>query len=277
MSDQIEKIGHSLIQHGDSNSRVYLMKYKPEDHPALLDQIEKLADENGYTKIFAKVPTFAKDDLAARGYRQEAHAPLFFRGEDDAYFFGKYLSEERSTEKEPTTVADVIAAAKGKAGKLAEVKLDEGFSMREATDEDVEGMVEVYKQIFETYPFPIHDPNYIRQTMTENIVYFVIREGDRVVAVASSEMDEGNLNVEMTDFASLDEYQGRGFATLLLSEMEKAMKARGIKTAYTIARALSFGMNITFAKHGYEFGGTLVNNTNIAGKIESMNVWYKSL
>jgi hypothetical protein len=28
---------------------------------------------------------------------------------------------------------------------------------------------------------------------------------------------------------------------------------------------------------GYLFAGTLTNNTNISGKIESMNVWYKSL
>ena len=59
--------------------------------------------------------------------------------------------------------------------------------------------------------------------------------------------------------------------------MGKAMKLKGIKTAYTIARAKSAGMNITFSKAGYKFGGRLKNNTNIFGNIESMNVWYKHL
>ena len=36
-------------------------------------------------------------------------------------------------------------------------------------------------------------------------------------------------------------------------------------------------MNITFAKHGYSFAGTLTNNTQISGQLESMNVWYKAL
>jgi hypothetical protein len=36
-------------------------------------------------------------------------------------------------------------------------------------------------------------------------------------------------------------------------------------------------MNITFARNGYQFGGTLTSNTNIFGTLESMNVWYKSL
>ncbi|HOM70936.1 MAG TPA: putative beta-lysine N-acetyltransferase, partial [Armatimonadota bacterium] len=50
-----------------------------------------------------------------------------------------------------------------------------------------------------------------------------------------------------------------------------------MKTAYTIARSLSYGMNITFAKQGYQYAGTLTNNTNICGHMESMNVWYKHL
>lgn len=56
---------------------------------------------------------------------------------------------------------------------------------------------------------------------------------------------------------------------------EKELLAMEYKTAYTIARA--YGINITFAKSGYEYGGMLINNTQIAGGIESMNVWYKSL
>ena len=56
--------------------------------------------------------------------------------------------------------------------------------------------------------------------------------------------------------------------------METTMNDHGIHTQYTIARALSAGMNITFAKAGYRYAGTLVNNTDISGTIESMNVWY---
>lgn len=54
-------------------------------------------------------------------------------------------------------------------------------------------------------------------------------------------------------------------------------KRRGLLTAYTIARALSVGMNKTFAKCRYAFSGTLVNNTHISGHIQSMNVWWKDL
>jgi predicted hydrocarbon binding protein len=59
--------------------------------------------------------------------------------------------------------------------------------------------------------------------------------------------------------------------------MENQMRLSKMLTAYTIARSVSHGINITFARAGYTYGGRLINNTNISGKIESMNVWYKSL
>ncbi len=68
-----------------------------------------------------------------------------------------------------------------------------------------------------------------------------------------------------------------GLAVCLLARMEQEMMLRNITTAYTIARALSPSMNISFSKMGYHYGGTLINNTNIDGQIESMNVWYKYL
>jgi putative beta-lysine N-acetyltransferase len=81
----------------------------------------------------------------------------------------------------------------------------------------------------------------------------------------------------MTDFATNPEYSGNNLSLLLLRAMEEEMIIRKVKTVYTIARSYSKGMNITFAKQNYQYMGTLINNTNIAGNIENMNVWYKSI
>ena len=142
---------------------------------------------------------------------------------------------------------------------------------------DAEEMSEVYRAVFATYPFPIHDPAYLRETMTTHVAYFGIRRRGKIVALASSEMDTDAGNVEMTDFATLPEYRGHGLAKRILAVMEEKMRSRGLFMAYTIARSLSAGMNITFSRRDYRFGGTLINNTQISGRIESMNVWYKEL
>ena len=138
-------------------------------------------------------------------------------------------------------------------------------------------MGKIYKKVFATYPFPIHEPDYLVETMQTHIVYFGVETEGHLVALSSAEMDKENLNVEMTDFATLPTWRGHGVALHLLNAMENEMHLRGIKVACTIARAVSPGMNVTFARGGYEFAGTLINNTNISGGIESMNVWYKPL
>jgi len=98
-----------------------------------------------------------------------------------------------------------------------------------------------------------------------------------LAALSSAETDPVRGMVEMTDFATHPEFRGMGFGVFLLQQMETAMRRRGFIAAYTIARAISPGMNIVFAKQGYLYGGSLINNTNICGRLESMNIWYKPL
>lgn len=277
MTDKIIKTGKSILQHGRSNDRVYLMKLSRADYPQILDQICELATSNKYSKIFVKVPAWAKQGFEVRGYKTEAYIPNFYHGLEDAFFMAKYLDPSREITNTKLIDKIIDTAQNAKLVEPAELRLDIGLKSDCLTPNDVQEMAAVYKKVFQTYPFPIHDPDYLANTMRENIVYLGIREKGKLVAVSSCEMDVPSGNVEMTDFATLPEYRAKGLASHLLMKMENEMKKRGMFTAYTIARAESYGMNIAFAKHRYIFAGTLPNNTNIFGGIESMNVWHKAL
>jgi putative beta-lysine N-acetyltransferase len=190
----------------------------------------------------------------------------------------KYRDAFRARKSHPELISQVIDTAnKAEPIKAAAPHPGREFHYGLLTPKDVREMAAVYKTVFETYPFPIHDPDYLASTMQDNFVYFGIREKDRLIAISSCEMDARAKNVEMTDFDTLPEYRSKGLASFLLMKMEEEMRRRGIITAYTIARAESYGMNIVFSKHGYAYAGTLVKNTNISKGIESMNVWYKAL
>jgi len=278
MYDTVEKIGSSTIQHGPYNDRIYLMKLHPEDLTTIVDQLDELATHKGYTKIFVKVPFKLRKPFHARGYQLEAAIPGFYHGHENAEFLAKYPDEKRSIESQPGKIQYILDLANSKArisGNIASTPDEKGIEI--IHERDVSRLAEIYRTVFETYPFPIHEESYLLKTMRSNVDYYCIRMNDRIAAVASSEKDEAAGNVEMTDFATLPDYRGRGFALRLLERMEADMRTTGLKTTYTIARALSPGMNITFSKLGYRYGGTLTNNTNISGTIESMNIWYKSL
>lgn len=276
--DVCETIGRSTIQHGPSSNRIYLMKLDRRDLPDIVNNLDELAYREGYTKIFAKVPSSVAEDFIAQGYRKEAAIPRFYRGEKDVDFLGKYLEPERAHSEDPDALAKVIALAQDKAedGQIR-WPLPDGLELIPCVPEQAEEMSRIYREVFPSYPFPIHDPAYLRETMSSQIDYFAMVRDNELIALSSAEMDLAGANVEMTDFATLPAHRGQGLARCLLQEMEAAMLRRNMHTAYTIARAISPGMNITFAQMGYAFGGVLTNNTQISGAIESMNIWHKAL
>lgn len=277
MYDTIEKLDHSLIQHGPMNNRIYLMKVNGQDLPGLVDNLNTLAEQKKYTKIFTKVPLQVKPMFTEHCYTEEAVIPGFFHGDSEAVFLSRFIDPQRANDESREEIDRILMLAAKKSKESVSKEEPNGFEIRKATPGETGVMAEIYKTVFESYPFPIHDPDYLRQTMDSHIDYFAVYETGRMVAVSSAEMDHEAENVEMTDFATLPDHRGRGLASALLIHMEHQMRQKGLKTAYTIARALSAGMNITFARVGYRFAGTLVNNTNICGGLESMNVWYKPL
>ena len=277
ISDKVERLENSQIQHGTFNDRIYLMKLSCRDCPDIVNRLNNLAGYHGYSKIFAKVPESAGSLFRKNGYKVEARIPSFYNGEETGLFLGKFLQTNRQNSSDRETIQSVLKTAEEKAALADSPTLPEEMRWRICRPDDAEEMAEVYRHIFKTYPFPIRDPDYLRETMADNVVYFAVECDEKIVSLASSEMYKEDRHVEMTDFATLPEYRRNGLATFLLSVMEEEMRRQGLKLSYTIARAISYGMNITFSRMGYRYSGTLLNNTNISGRLESMNVWYKFL
>jgi beta-lysine N6-acetyltransferase len=277
MNDSLETFGRSLVHHGACSDRAYLMKLHAEDSGEIVRSLDTLASFHGYSKIFAKVPAWARERFLASGYVEEARIPGFYPEGDDVSFMGKFFTESRAREQEHQLVHDVLAAAESADVISSPTPLPSGFSARGAVEADAVEMAKIYSEVFASYPFPIHDPVFLRAAMEDSTIFFGIWNGTTIAALSSAEMDVCSASAEMTDFATPPAYRGNGFALFLLRKMEEAVRDRGIRTLFTIARAYSYGMNITFARNGYCFGGTLTNNTNISGRLESMNVWYKIL
>ncbi|MEZ5103839.1 MAG: putative beta-lysine N-acetyltransferase [Draconibacterium sp.] len=275
MNDKIEKLGNSIIQHGKYNNRIYVMKFNPLDMPWLIPEIDEMALKNGYTKIFVKVPANFVPDFILHGYAIEGSIPLFFNSKTDCFFVSKFLDEQRKKipENELAGFVSLLSTSlNNNNNSLFE------YEIGKLGIEDSEAISEIFKQIFETYPFPVHKASYIEKTMNDNTTwYFGVKNGARLIGVSSAEIDLNYQNAEMTDFAVLPEYRGKKIAYHLLKRMEREMKSIQIKTLYTIARLKEPGMNKTFIKSGYSYSGTLLNNTNISGNIESMNIFYKHI
>ena len=278
MEDKIEKIGKSLIQHGKVNNRIYLLKLDPRDHKNIIPMLDELATREDYSKIFCKIQSDLFPDFLLQGYSMEAYVPQFYNGRTDCIMASKFRDEKRRLLPVREMELFIKLLSQTPVSESGFVNNHNRFHLGRLGIEDAVQVTEVFKHVFETYPFPVHDPQYIRETIIEGKArYFGIRENGKLAGVSTAETDMAGENAEMTDFAVLPEYRGMGMAFRLLMFMEDEMRSAGIKTGYTIARLKEPGMNKTFLRAGYNYTGTLVNNTNIGGRIESMNIFYKHL
>lgn len=275
--DTIETIHKALVQHGPHNDRIYLMRLNGADPHRLITALEDLARQKGYGKIFAKIPAPIWTAFQSADYHKEAIVPGFFNGRTDGYFISKYFSDRR--QKDLTLEKRLGIARPVREDDVGPIRSGRWAARHVVACQasDAEQMSDIYHKVFRTYPFPIQKPGYLKRMMKEDVRYYGIRIDGRIAAIAAAEIDFCNENVEMTDFATLPEWRGLGLAGMLLRHMDCKMRDRGIKTAYTIARAASHGMNAVFRNKRYIYAGLLKNNTHISGQIESMTVWYKPL
>lgn len=206
-----------------------------------------MAKENGYGKIFTKIPRSVSAPFLEAGFLIEANAEKLFHGEEEGLFLGKFLDERRYEEEFSSEYEKVrelaFSANHRKPGKKK-------HSVRLCSKQDATSMATIYGKVFDSYPFPIDNPSFIMKTMDEGTIYAGIEENGELVALASGECSfkEDKRFSEMTDFATLPKKRGNGYALQLLAFLEDDLKKRGILTAYTIARAISPGMNITLQR-----------------------------
>ncbi len=273
--DKTEKIGQSLIQHGKDSDRIYLMKLHPSDAPSIIQVLFDLAHRHEYTKIVAKIPAIYYPSFLSADFQIEASVPGFYDGNENALFLGYYLDPNRRNFKiKPVQSLGEIL--------ISEIRppsneLPKEYSFRVLTQVDTLEMTSVFKTVFKSYPFQIFEQNYLKETMQNGVIYFGAFKNGRLKGISSAETDVANRNAEMTDFAVLPQARGKKLALHLLNHMQTYLKDCSYKTLYTIARLHSPSMNKTFMNMHYKYAGTLINNTQISGGIESMNVWYKNI
>jgi beta-lysine N6-acetyltransferase len=273
--DSIKTIGRSRIQCGPLSDRVYLMQLASGEAGMVIAEMQKMAQAEGYTKLFAKIPSQSASVFLDAGFKIEARIPDFYPGGDAALFVARFRCEKRRRPSDAERIQKVLAVAPRKAGAGIRRPLPAGCDLTVMHADRAPQMAALYRRVFDSYPFPIFDPDFIRRSMDENFSYVGILCGATLIALASAERIESG--VEMTDFATDPAHRRGSLAAHLLDAMEANARRDGVRTAFTIARAVSYGINIMFARAGYTFGGTLVNNTNISGRVQSMNIWYKSL
>lgn len=252
----------------------YSKRVRVDDYYGSREDVLRLINTSlpGWTeKLIIKSRTETLDFFLANHFRKEAFIAGYFAGAN-MHFVTRYLSSLRKVstkeEQEDAIVQSVLATPLDQDPPVP-------VTIHIAGAVDAPALAELYHNTFRIYPTPVGDPEYIRKTMREGTIYVFVRDETRIVSAASAEINQKYRNAELTDCATAEGYQGKGYMRALLLELDHMLRKQGITCPYTIARSESFGMNKVFHQLGYTFGGRMVNNCMIYSGLEDMNVWYK--
>lgn len=240
-----------------------------------LTTAEEAVLEIGAEKLIVKAREENFKELILAGFVFEASIDKYFFG-SDCCFFAKYYQNERRNSINWQEEDEILTRVLSLSAIEQRKQLPLGYTIRKANSTDAKALARLYKQVFEIYPVPMNDPEYVRKCIENNAVFYVCLFNEKIVSAASAEMNSHYHNAEITDCATLPEHRQFGLMKLLIKELEKYLAEQQIFCMYSIARALSFGMNAAFHSLNYAYRGRLANNCFISEKLEDMNIWVKN-
>lgn len=267
--------GSAKIKLDEFNKKIKIVSFEG-DIKNLVQELMIISDKNKVGKIFYVAPKERVKEFKNEGFIMEAKIYDFLKGEP-GYFLSKFVTDERKMSIVIPEEEEVLIRSREYADEHYEYDKYDKYLIRNAGKEDAEQLAELYDSVFETYPSPMNDSDYIKFVMDNDVFFKIAVYENRIVSAASADMDPINLNVEMTDCATDKLHRGKGLVGRLIFELEKELKNKHYKVLYSMARSISTGMNIVFSKHDYEYSGRLVNHCHICGKFEDMNIWVKVL
>lgn len=278
MFETIETIDGATIYHGEIHNRVYLSEINSDKIDAILPKMTALAKQKKYDKILSKVPENAINLFESKGYKIEAKIPGLYNGKTTGYFLADYLNKSRyqCDEKQQKTIETVktIALAAKKPNENPHMRMPSDHLVRKLDKSDFPSLVKLHEKAYKYHPKHIkREQDFEQLEELDHQFYGLFVEGELLVsAILRVHTEESNL--EIVDFATHPDYRGQNLSYYLVQEIKTVRNDLGSTTIYALARATSYGLNITYSKHGFKYAGTLTNNAFVRDALESMNVWY---
>jgi beta-lysine N6-acetyltransferase len=234
-------------------------------HLALTMKLEKI----WLWALPADVPEFLQCGFLIEGN--------LFRGnyEEFAFSLAYYVSELRGHSNKLQAAIDIIHNVRTVPLNRSE-HLPLGIEIKLLNESYAQQISQILTQVFISYPSPVENPQYIRSLIQDGNIFAGAFLKKRLISVAAAYPDPFFNRCEMTDCATLEEYRGHSLSERLLWILEQEVKKKCSSILYSLARAQSYGMNRVFHKLGYIYQGRLINNCNIAGSFEDMNIWVSS-
>jgi len=271
--DYYTKIDQNDIYVDYTNNRVKIINLNNVSLQSI-KQIIHFASNRHLNKIICNCDINSFETLLNSGFQLEGKIDSYFKGKDAfcmSYFTIDNRKDYKNKEKENLFLLQSLNVKNTFVFKENSFK----YNIRNATENDIDQLIALFSSIFVTYPSPVCDKKYLKQTMNKKVLYKVAVDNGKIIGVASADLDKKNLNAEITDCATYPDYRGKGVLSNIIYFLQLDLKKMGFISLYSLSRAINPSINFVLSKHNYNFRGKLINNCNICGGFENMNIWVK--
>ncbi|PRR83458.1 putative beta-lysine N-acetyltransferase [Clostridium vincentii] len=241
-----------------------------------LKRIIRFSSKQHLSKIICNCDIESSEIFIHAGFDLEGKINGYFRGKD-ALCMSYFISSDRKACKDFSKKELIVKQCLDVRDTFIYSGNKFTYSIRNAVESDIKEMIALFSTVFTTYPSPVYDEEYLKQTMEGEILYKVAVYNKKIIGVVSANMDKENLNAEITDCATYSCYRCKGVLANSIYSLELDLKNMGFITLYSLSRAMNPSINIVLSKHNYEFTGRLINNCNICSTFEDMNIWVKNI
>jgi putative beta-lysine N-acetyltransferase len=248
------------------------------DHPGVKEgeplgrALLREADARSRSRVVVLCRRAPVSGLERAGFWLEAEVPRFYQGQESCFFLGGAPGPDPAL-RDPETVARVerIAAAYPSWVEPPAVTTER------ATAADAPAIAALVARNIRYYPTPTGHPGYVERSIRGGTPFRLVRDGGRVVACASADLDRDTLAAELTDCFTAPSHRRRGLMRALLRDLLHDLEELGYATAFTLCRATSPGINLAFKGLGFRLDGTMRRSCRIGESIEDMNVWSRAV
>ncbi|NRY62422.1 putative beta-lysine N-acetyltransferase [Clostridium beijerinckii] len=241
-----------------------------------LKRIIHFASKQHLSKILCNCDTKSFETFINAGFNSEGKISGYFKG-NDAFCMSYFINSDRKVCSNFARKELLIKECQNVKNTYAHQKNNLGYLIRNANRNDIKEMIDLFSTVFLTYQSPIYDEEYLKQTMNDKVLYKVAVYNGKIISIASADMNKENLNAEITDCATHPSYRGIGILSNIIYSLESDLKTKGFVCLYSLSRSVNPSINFVLSKHNYNFAGRLVNNCNICGTFEDMNLWVKNI
>ncbi len=255
------------------NQRLILLNYAG-NMDKVIEQLKRVSHQTQAGKIIAYVQEQEKIYLEQHAFIQEGVIEGYFRGKK-ACCFSYFCDSERRNSKHTAEEDHILHQALQDTNKKTSPGEFNKYTIRNVSEADTPALAAFMDKHFDTYPTPVHDPRYIKKAITGQYLFKIALFDGEIVCTASADCNQTLLNAEITDCLTHPDFRGQGLNGHLIDLLEEDLRGSGYITLFSLARAISPGINRVLSKKGYRYGGRMVNNCSIMGNIEDMNIWGK--